>query len=156
MEKTTTTNTTSVEWLKGDDSGLMPMIKFEWTDFKGNPRKAHFCNFRRYSWCWSYAASAASGSGFSGVVYANGHSGGLRAESKAQVVRETLIRAIAEMTGKDMAFRSIVYSKPVSRLLESLLEDALEYVQRHEALHAEAPIRNPNYYMAPRGMRIAD
>lgn len=93
-----------------------------------------FMNFRRYGWCTSDCGPDAD-SGYGGVIYANGDDGGVRASSREQVVRETMLRAMHSLLKR--VPKSLFHSKPARDAFEFLLEDALNNMSDH----ANTPLR---------------
>lgn len=88
----------------------------------GEPRVSTrvFMNFRRYSWCATQSSNGEQGYG-GGVDYCNGIDGGPTAHDAKQVVRESFVRALAELDVPDQ----IKYHYEVKPVLNKLLEDAL-------------------------------
>ena len=96
------------------------------------------CNFRRYGWCFCRNFEGEYGYGGSGI-YANGIDGGLPCDSEEQVIRETLVRTLAEMKAAGCP-QQLLYGAKSRVLLDKLLQDALE----HMSHHATACIQSTN------------
>lgn len=88
-------------------------------------------NFRRYSWSTAGNHPSCKGGGFcGGVVYANNITGGIPCENIEQVIRETMVRTVAEMRVPDV----LKYHADVQPLYKELVAEALEWAKE-----------NPNY-----------
>lgn len=129
---------TPEEAAKLDTPNILP--SYEGRDFfvwarkvhKGETRVKHvtFMNFRRYGWCTAPGFDA--GGGYSGIIYANGEDGGIPADSPEQVVRDTLVAAVAGLPACiHKVPRELVYSAHAREAFEFLLEDALVNISRH-------------------------
>lgn len=83
----------------------------------------YFCNFRRYG--WAETSSPCGRTGYNNdVTYANQTDGGITTRTPEEVVRDTLIRAIAI----SRIPKHLKYCTAVRPLWDRLLKDALENI----------------------------
>ena len=89
------------------------------------------CNFRRYSWSWTPEEAGEFGYCV-GPCYANGLDLTFLADSRKDVVRDTLVQCWAEMKADiGGGFAETFQCQAVSALLRRLLDDALENTSPH-------------------------
>ncbi len=86
-----------------------------------------FCNYRRYGWAWT--KEAYDSPKYEGVIYANRDFIGLYQETPEQVIRETLLVAIAKLDVPS----ELKYHVKMHRLWRNLLDDAI----LHKTKYAE-------------------
>lgn len=98
-----------------------------WVDSEtGKPsvKEMTICNFRRYGWCGSPSWDAQYG--FGGVIYSNRNPLGPSQQTGEQVVRESLVKAIAELRCP----AGLKYNSAVTPLWDRLLDEALANLSR--------------------------
>lgn len=98
-----------------------------------------FCNFRRYSWCWSPDPEAQDGSGFGrGPVYANGHILGKLVETPGDVVLLTALQAWEHFTRDYLP--GFFLTAELQDAFADLVKDGIAHASRHaNPLHRTEP-----------------